>query len=57
MFSGLSGIFPNFFNPFFFFTTVMPMKRRDVRTYRRDEKFGHSLLTPDERVKLLKVCS
>lgn len=33
----------------------MPFTTKDLRAYRRDEQFGHKLLTPEERIKLLKV--
>jgi hypothetical protein len=29
--------------------------KKDTITYRRDEKFGHKLLTAEERLKLVKV--
>ena len=35
----------------------MPLNVRDLETYRRDERLGHKLLTPEERARLLKVCS
>ncbi|KAK3362101.1 putative undecaprenyl pyrophosphate protein [Lasiosphaeria ovina] len=31
-----------------------PVNRRDLEAYRRDEKYGHKLLTPEERLRLLK---
>jgi hypothetical protein len=33
----------------------MPFTRKDQEVYRRDEKFGHKLLTPEERRKLIDV--
>ncbi|KAK3336868.1 Decaprenyl diphosphate synthase-like protein [Cercophora scortea] len=32
----------------------MPFKQKEVQAYRRDEMFGHQLLTPEERIKMLK---
>jgi hypothetical protein len=34
----------------------MPFKESDVQLYRRNEKAGGKLLTPEERIKLLEVC-
>ena len=33
----------------------MPLSHKVAEVYRRDEKFGHKLLTPDERRKLIDV--
>lgn len=33
----------------------MPVSSRDLETYRRDERLGHKLLTPEERIRLIKV--
>jgi len=33
----------------------MPFTAKDARIYRQDEKLGHKLLSPDERLNLLKV--
>ncbi|KAH8878859.1 hypothetical protein GQ53DRAFT_789663 [Thozetella sp. PMI_491] len=32
----------------------MPFSKRDTELYRRDQKYNHKLLTPEERVNLLK---
>ncbi|KAK4230941.1 Decaprenyl diphosphate synthase-like protein [Podospora fimiseda] len=32
----------------------MSLKKKDLQTYRRDEQFGHRLMTPEERIRLLK---
>ncbi|KAK4154635.1 putative undecaprenyl pyrophosphate protein [Chaetomidium leptoderma] len=32
----------------------MPFISRDLEAYRRDERLGHKLLTPEERIRLLK---
>jgi hypothetical protein len=34
---------------------VMPFTAKDLDAYRRDERLGHKLLTPEERIKLLRV--
>jgi hypothetical protein len=36
---------------------AMPVAVRDLDAYRRDERLGGKLLTPEERAKLLKVSS
>lgn len=33
----------------------MPITTRDLEIYRRDEQLGHKLLTPEERINLIKV--
>jgi len=33
----------------------MPFNARDLAAYRRDEKYGHRIMTAEERIKLLKV--
>ena len=33
----------------------MPFTTKDLRAYRRDEQYGHKLMTPEERIQLLKV--
>jgi hypothetical protein len=33
----------------------MPLDKRVVEVYRRDEKYGHKLLNPDERRRLIEV--
>lgn len=33
----------------------MPLNTKDLREYRRDEKYGHKLMTAEERIRLLKV--
>ncbi|KAK3906868.1 putative undecaprenyl pyrophosphate protein [Staphylotrichum tortipilum] len=32
----------------------MPFNTRDLETYRRDERLGHKLMTPEERIQFLK---
>lgn len=32
----------------------MPLNAKDLGEYRRDERYGHRLMTPEERIKLLK---
>ncbi|KAK5652569.1 hypothetical protein OQA88_10330 [Cercophora sp. LCS_1] len=32
----------------------MPFNTKDLREYRRDEKYGHKLMTAEERIRLLK---
>ncbi|KAL2133478.1 hypothetical protein VTI74DRAFT_2283 [Chaetomium olivicolor] len=32
----------------------MPFGAKDLETYRRDERLGHKLLTPEERIRLLR---
>jgi hypothetical protein len=34
---------------------AMPFSTRDLDAYRRDERLGHKLMTPEERMQLLKV--
>ncbi len=34
---------------------AMPFTAKDLDAYRRDERLGHKLLTPEERLGLLKV--
>ena len=33
----------------------MPIATRELEAYRRDERLGHKLLTPEERLRLIKV--
>ena len=33
----------------------MTLTHKDAEVYRRDEKFGHKLLTPEERLRLIDV--
>ncbi len=35
----------------------MPFSTRDLDAYRRDERLGHKMMTPEERIQLLKVRS
>jgi len=32
----------------------MPLKAKDLDVYRKDERIGHKLLTPEERIKFIK---
>ncbi|KAK4168703.1 Decaprenyl diphosphate synthase-like protein [Cladorrhinum sp. PSN259] len=32
----------------------MPFNKRDLNAYRKDEQFGHRLMTPEERIKFIK---
>ncbi|KAK1757496.1 putative undecaprenyl pyrophosphate protein [Echria macrotheca] len=32
----------------------MPLNTKDLRAYRRDEKYGHRIMTAEERIRLLK---
>ncbi len=33
----------------------MAFSSKDLEAYRRDERLGHKLLTPEERLRLIKV--
>ncbi len=33
----------------------MSFSTKDLEAYRRDERLGHKLLTPEERLRLIKV--